>query len=203
MGPLRLYEVFNAMKLHWSPGSYNFVKFKGKVKHLNRITLEQSPDRNVYIRVAKRYKIEKDFVMMLIPMFLDNPDIHISALLDKTKCDRLSTEWYRRIQTLPTTFANETYNIAKFIKESGMTYKQFFYAEPVLDFLMYDKITIESFIILDRILFFLTKGSFDSILYTQMFESKVQNYNTFVQVDCKRYKEIFEKQIIKAREAVM
>jgi hypothetical protein len=198
MGPLRLYEVFNAMKFHWTTEGYNFIKFKGRVKNLNKLTLDQSSDRNIYYKVHEKYKIEKDFVLTLIPLFLKDENIHISYLLGNQNCDKLSTDWYMKIQRMPTFFAEDCALITSYVKEQGMTYQQFFLGNPILDFLLYDKISIETFIILNKFIFFLAKNKKDSIIYRQMYDMKVQKYGAFISVDLERYRKIFEKEMRKA-----
>lgn len=196
MGPLRLYEIFNAMKLHWT-SSYDFVKYKGKLKRINRITLDQSKDKAVYYQLNKKYKNEREFIMTLIPLFLENSSIHCSSLLSSERTEQKATEWYRKIQNMSRSFASDSEMITRFIKDQGMTYHQFFLGNPILDFLLYNKINIETFIILDRILFFLTKNPKNVIMYNQVCDMKVQRYNAFINVDTSKYRNIFEKAVKK------
>lgn len=197
MGPVRLYEVFNTMKLHWNTPGYDFVKYKGRSKGFNAESLEKSNDKHVYYQVAKRYKVEKDFVLTLLPLFLEDNNTHISMLLGKERCEKIAMEWYRKIQTMQKWFYEDCEVICKYIKDNGMTFQQFFLGNPILDFLIYDKIAIESFIILNKFIHFLDKNKMNQIIYTQIYHIKVQKYASFINVDLLVYQGIFEKVIKK------
>lgn len=195
MGPVRLFEIFTAMRLHWD-SSYDYTKSHGRLKNITRITLDQSRDRELFYQMNKKHKNEKDWVLFLIPQFLESESVHISSLMSSEATEKSAT-WYRKIQQLPTVFSDDCDIITNYIKKQGMTYQQFFLGDPIIDFLLYDKINIESFIILNKFIFFLTKGSQDSIIYTQMYDKKVKSYESFISVDLTRYKAAFEKSIIK------
>jgi hypothetical protein len=195
MGPVRLYEIFNAMKLHWSPGTYDFVKYKGKVKHLNQITFNASKEKALYIQAAKKYVNEKDFVLTLIPLFLENENFHISGL--NSEAYEKGIEWYRKIQNMTIWYQDDCDTIIKFITEQGMSFQQFFYGNGILDFLVYEKINIETFIILNKFIFFLTKNKKDSIMYKSMYEMKILKYSSFISVELGRFEATFKRSIKK------
>lgn len=195
MGPVRLYEIFNAMKLHWSPGTYDFVKYKGKVKHLNQITFNASKEKALYIQAAKKYSNEKDLVLTLIPAFLENENFHISAL--NTNAQEKGLEWYRKIQNMSIWYQDDCDTIIKFITEQGMSFQQFFYGNGILDFLIYEKINIETFIILNKFIFFLTRHKDYSIIYKSMYDMKVKKYSAFISVELVKFEAIFKKSIKK------
>jgi len=180
------------MKLHWNT-NYDFVRYKGRSKNFNAENLDKSNNKHVYYQVAKRYKIEKDFVLTILPIFLENNNTQISDLLSKERCEKISMEWYRKIQTMQKWFYEDCEVICKYIKDNGMSFQQFFLGNPILDFLLYDHINIETFIILDRFIFFLTKNKKKSIIYTQVYEQKVQNYSSFIQVETDKYDKLFKK----------
>lgn len=191
MGPLRLYEVFNAMRLHWNT-SYDFIKCKGKVKHFNQLTFNKSRHKGTYLQVSKKYKIEKDFVLTILPLFLEDDNTHISDLIGAESREK-ALAWYRKIQKMNIWYEEDCKTIVNFINEQGMSFQQFFYGNPILDFLIYEKINIETFIILNKFIFFLTKNPEDVILYKSMMKPKINNYSPFIQVDVKKYENTFNK----------
>lgn len=193
MDAVRLYEVFNAMRIHWNQKNYDFIKFKGRVKNLDKITLDNSKDKSIYYQVAKNYKNEKDFVLIILPLFLEDQGLHISTLLGKERCANSANEWYRKIQTMPTWFAKDCDEINKYIAKNGLKHQQFFLGNYILDFLLYDKINMETFIILNKFIFFLTKNKKDSIIYRQMYDFTVEKYSPFIQVDLEKYRARFEE----------
>lgn len=181
------------MRLHWNSKEYDFVKYRGKVNNLNKVTLDQSRDRTFYYNLAKNYKNDKEFILTLIPIFLDNEAVHISSINSNRETQERTTLWYRKIQALPTIFADDCKVIHAYIRDNDLDYNQFFLGNMILDFLLYEKITIESFIILNMFTLFLTKNKKDSIIYEQMYDLKVEKYGSFLQIDKKRYSDIFKK----------
>jgi hypothetical protein len=198
MGTLRLYEVFNAMKFHWTTEGYDFIKFKGKLKNANRVTLDQSRDRSLYYRLNEKYKDERDFVLTIIPLFLDNQDLHVSGMLQGDEAGKKAMSWYRKIQRMPRFFADDCDIITKYIKEHGMSYQQFFYGNAVLDMVIMDVVNLETFIILDKCIKFLTNNHTHNIMFDQVYRKKAKKYSCFINVDEIKYKNIFEKSIKKS-----
>lgn len=198
MGPLRLFEIFRSMQLHWGIGDYDFVKYKGRLKSATKIALDQNRSREMYYQMAKRFSTESDFILFLIPNFLHNSDLHISDLFGEEP-KTIASEWYNHIQRLQSDFRKDCDLITNYIKDQGLTYHQFFLSNPIVDFLIYEKISIETFIILNNMFFFLTKGKTNSIIYTQMYDAKVKNYSAFVSIDKKRYRSIFEDSVLQTK----
>ena len=188
-----MFEVFKAMKYHWT-SDYDFIKFKGRIKGADRVTFDRHSDSKIFHTLNKKHKIEKDFVMMLIPLFMEDQQLHPSFLLTK-KAEEKALLWYRKIQNLQRIFSDDCDKVTSFIKDQGMTYQQFFLGDPVIDFLLYEEINPETFIILDKVLFFLKKNKKDSIIFTDLYESKINNYSAFINVEREKYKKLFEKSV--------
>lgn len=202
MNPLRAYEIFQAMQLHWKSDSYDFVKYNGKLKNVNRFNFDKSPEKRYFFKAADKFPNENEFKLFLIPLFLNN--INISAYdIFTEESENLSNNWYRHIQKLKSVFKDECKVVFEYIFKNQISFDEFFIGEPVKNFLAYDKICIETFIILEKLIKFVDKSQAESILYKQLYEGRVQAYTSFVQIDHDKYKTILEQSIKKAKEEHM
>jgi hypothetical protein len=68
-----------------------------------------------------------------------------------------------------------------------------FTTDMILDMVLKEEITPESFIILNSLILFLDKNPKSSIMYNVLIDQKIKRYSYFISVDLKEYGKIFEK----------
>jgi hypothetical protein len=199
MTPLRAYEIFQAMQLHWKSDSYDFVLYNGKLKHVNRFHFDKSPEKRFFFKATDKFSNENEFKLYLVPIFLENSNVSAFDLFSESN-ENISDKWYRHIQKLKSIFKEEAGIIFEYIFKMELSFDEFFLGEPVKSFLAYDKICIETFIILEKLLKFLDKSKASDIIYLQLYEDKVRAYTSFIQIDKSKYKTILEQTIKKKKE---
>lgn len=201
IGVLKTYILFNAMKRHWNTTSYDFVKFKGSMPNLTRITLDRCPEKHFYKNLNKKYQTDFALISFLIPCFLDNPKISLHDFFtDEYK--KLADDWFWKIKRLKSTFYDDVYQICLFIKQEKISFDYFFCSDLIYKALMSESIQIETFIILNLLLKFLDKYNCNDIIYSNMFEMRVKKYGSFISIDSEEYKKLLKQAIMKSKEAI-
>lgn len=69
--PFRAFQVYMAIKFHFTTKSYDFFKFNGKTKGSNLDVFENRKDRFFFTKVSKIVKSEDDLVDFMVANTLD------------------------------------------------------------------------------------------------------------------------------------
>ena len=64
MQPIDVYQMYCAMKAHFSKSSYNFIKYGGKTK-VSRDSFWKRNDRYFFVKISKKYNNDeiKDYLL--------------------------------------------------------------------------------------------------------------------------------------------
>ena len=144
MSPFEGFELYLALKLHFTTDSYDYTKYNGKVKTASTYTFERRSDKWEFVRLSKH----KDPFGLIVSNFIVSYH-KIPWIGDITKgegSERKFVEWQRRNQTL-TYFALE--QISEHVFEQEKPFKELV-PQISLCALQY-KLAPETFIILDSI----------------------------------------------------
>lgn len=201
--PFEAYKKYVALKLHFSSDRYDYFKFKGDVK-VSKDALEKRNDKFFFHRLAKQYK-PKELEMYLVANFLENPQNWVGDILDP-EGDEVYKRWQKKIQSLTYSF-KEDIKTLKDIADTGFqvtSFDELFECvngeHPYLLWLVLHKeISLETFIIMNKILHFFPQ--FDKHikqpLVWQEFKQKCLKYEPFLSnVDVKKFKNIMKDILI-------
>jgi len=199
--PFQAYKKYVALKLHFSSGSYDYFKFNGEVK-VSVDSFEKRNDKAFFYRLAKKYKPE-ELEQYLVANFLDDPDNWIGDLIT-TEGEDVLKAWQKKIQSLTYNFKQDITHIKEF---SDVWLDSFDYAfvshkgsHPyVLDVTLQKEISIETFIIMNKILKFFPR--FDRTIKEKLiwneFKSLCLKYEPFLKiVDENKFKDIMKEILV-------
>ena len=81
MQPIDVYQMYCAMKAHFSKSSYNFIKYGGKTK-VSRDSFWKRNDRYFFVKISKKYNNDeiKDY---LLSNFIQNRNGYIANFNDQ------------------------------------------------------------------------------------------------------------------------
>ena len=194
--PLECYKTYLAMKQHFTKDSYDYVKYCGRVK-ASPAAFNKRKDRYFFERMS-RQKNDQEIEQFFVANFsrCDDPQsLYIADILKNG--DQNYQEWQRKAQSLSYIFKEEMHSLFE-----GKDFDSFFRLEEnkhpliVKEFLK-KNLSLESMIILDRILGY--KVKFDKKLRDPVWDlisQRMKKYSSFLNIDVFRYKKILKEIIL-------
>jgi hypothetical protein len=173
------YIKYLAMKKHFTSPSYDFHKYRGKV----RASFDAFKSRNDAFYFAKLAKHE-DYENVLLANLVKNPNTWIRDIAED---DFLYVEWKKKIDSLGYTFKSDLKHLNDDWKSNFVTDGQH---PVVLTLYLQKKITLETFAILIHIANIFTyweQNLLDKFVASDIIQHS-RKYFPFLMLDMKRYK---------------
>ena len=191
--------IYLGLKLHFTRDSYDYFKFNGKTKSSVRV-YENRKDRFFFDKLAKRKG--KDVFGFLVSNFVARGDFWVGEAMDD-EAEGIFTDWKRRMQSLTMVFSEDVGKILKEMSSSGMHFDDIFVSEEgrhplLMRLVLREDISIETFIIMNKILGFMQQFDIDmndDILWKEL-RTKCQNYEPFVAIkDTTKHRKILAEKV--------
>lgn len=199
------YEIYIAMKLHFSSESYDAIKFQGKVR-ANAKSFNKRNDTYIFEKMGKKYK-KDELIMFFIANFVDD-NKYIKDLLNEDANERYK-EMQKILQSMSYVFSNDVDYILSYTKTHNINFDDLFYGESndypiLLKMAMQKDIHLETFIVLNKVLNFLP--DFDKRIRENYvwpdFRNKFIKYGLFINADKEKYLKILKDKIKEYSEEV-
>lgn len=84
--PLEAFQIYNAMKLHFTQESFDIAKYGYKSKRFGAEAFAKRKDKYFYKRLADQLQKPGRLVLFLAGNFVYNPDIWIGDIIDNESC---------------------------------------------------------------------------------------------------------------------
>ena len=196
MMPFDAYRCYLSMKNHFTKDKYDYHKYRGK----SRATVQsfyKRKDRFWFEKLA-RNKSDQEVVEFFVSNFINCTDpgkLWIGEMIKDG--EGRYTEWKKRNQSLSYVFKEET----EFIFSDG-NFDSMFAMDgtrhpQILKEYLRKNISIETLVILDKILGF--RENFDSHLKDPVWETvsmRMKKYSPFLNIDVQRYKKILKQVVL-------
>ena len=196
MMPFDAYRCYLSMKNHFTKDKYDYHKYRGK----SRATVQsfyKRKDRFWFEKLA-RNKSDQEVVEFFVSNFITCTDpgkLWIGEMIKEG--EGRYTEWKKRNQSLSYVFKEETEfvfsdgNFDSMFAMDGTRHPQ------ILKEYLRKNISIETLVILDKILGF--RENFDSHLKDPVWETvsmRIKKYSPFLNIDVQRYKQILKQVVL-------
>ena len=194
--PFDVYKSYLGLKNHFTKQKYGFHRYGGK----SRASLQSFYNRKdrFFFEKLSRQKDDKEVVEFFVANFTscDDPQsLWIGEIVRNGEANY--TEWKKRLQSLTYTFKTEVENVF-----TGKKFDDVFHIEgtkhPILVKEHLTKnISLETLIILNRILGF--QKQYDKKLTDpvwQFLSMRINKYNSFIHIDVFKFKSILKEVII-------
>jgi hypothetical protein len=196
MMPFDAYRCYLSMKNHFTKDKYDYHKYRGK----SRATVQsfyKRKDRFWFEKLA-RNKSDQEVVEFFVSNFITCTDpgkLWIGEMIKDG--EGRYTEWKKRNQSLSYVFKEETEtlfsdgNFDSMFAMDGTRHPQ------ILKEYLRKNISIETLVILDKILGF--RENFDSHLKDPVWETvsmRIKKYSPFLNIDVQRYKQILKQVVL-------
>ena len=156
MIPLDVYRTYLSVRNHFTNDNYNFFKFGGKTK-ASSSAFEKRRDRYIFDKVSKDYK-DDEVALLFVSNFIAKEKFWIgNALSEESR--NIYTMWRKKIQSLSYIFENDVKVIIDEINDREIDFDSVFKIQDgqhpiILRLTLADRISLESFLILNKILDF-------------------------------------------------
>ena len=199
MIPLDVYRTYLSVRNHFTNDNYNFFKFGGKTK-ASSSAFEKRRDRYIFDKVSKDYK-DDEVALLFVSNFVAKEKFWIGNTLSE-ESRNIYTMWRKKIQSLSYIFENDVKAIIDEINDREIDFDSVFKIQDgqhpiILKLTLADRISLESFLILNKILDFFPQFNRrieETIIWPDYYKKCVK-YEPFVKVDMTRFKFILKKQL--------
>ncbi len=196
MMPFDAYKLYLAIKNHFTKSNYDYHKYCGK----SRASLKSFYDRKdrFWFEKISRNKTDKELIDFFVANFVlcnDPQTLWIGEIIKEGEAKYL--EWQRKIQSLSYIFKEEIGSIF-----SAKNFDDMFKIEgnkhpKILKYHLEGKVSLETMLILDRVLSY--KNKFDKNLKDPVWEftsMRMKKYSPFLNTDVFRYKKILKEVVV-------
>jgi hypothetical protein len=196
VNPFECYKIYLSIKNHFTKDSYDYHKYCGK----SRATVQsfyKRKDRFWFEKIS-RQKSEKEILDFFVSNFVscsDPQSLWIGEIIREGESNYKN--WCKKIQSLSYIFKEEVDSVF-----SGKNFDKIFEIEEgkhpqLLKDYLQGKISLESMIILDRILGY--KKEFDKKLQDPIWSfvsMKITKYSSFLHTDVFKFKKILKECVL-------
>jgi hypothetical protein len=184
------YKTYVALKNHFTSDSYDYFKYKGKAR-VKEETFLKRKDKFFFEKIEKKY--QEDLVDFFVSNLVMDQSSWIGTMVGD-KAERIFSEWKKKKQSLKYSFKEDMIIIRNYMDDNEVSFDEIFTCVDdqhpiVLKLLIGEEISLESFIILDRVLNFirhLDHFLLDEYVWLE-YNKKVRKYSPFVVTDKKEY----------------
>lgn len=197
MNGIEVYKIYLALRTHFNLDRYDAVKYNYKTR-CNPKTFELRRDRGFFNKLAKRFSDRDELVQYLLPTFIYQTVSWVGDLQE----DQIETnhlEWLKYQESFDYLFKEECNKLLDSI-ESPKWFSELFSVPPdgshppIFRLYRQKKISVQTFIVLDKILNFidkmLSKLGDDFILVESL--RKVKKISVFLHPDTHKYKQMLK-----------
>ena len=181
MQPIDVYQMYCAMKAHFSKSSYNFIKYGGKTK-VSRDSFWKRNDRYFFVKISKKYNNDeiKDY---LLSNFIQNRNGYIANFNDQNY-----ENWLDRKMMFYNIFQQE---LKPYIKnfEPLFEIKGGNHTTLLKEYLG-KRVSLETLVILDELVDFSKKWDEqlgDDVVWPDI-KNLMKNYKGFLTIDKNKYR---------------
>jgi hypothetical protein len=190
------FGLYQAVKLHFTTDSYDFLKYGGKSR-ISVDVFENRKDKYHFYKLSRRLTNKDDLIMFLVANFVNSDGIWVGDLLMEDS-ETVYRQRQRVIQSLSYIFENDCRKIFEGIDDPNIVLRSEDGDYPkLLTMALRKEIEIETLCILNKILHFMplwSKRITDTIRWPE-YRRKVEKYAAFIQADAVKYKMILRKVI--------
>ena len=192
MSPFETYQTYLSMKSHFTNSKYDFFKYGGKSR-ATVTSFNKRKDKYWFEKTSRKYS-DKEIVDFLLANFVsvDNPqNLWIGEIINSG--ERTYADWMRRQQSLTYLFKEQSEELLS-NNELETVFSCSKGHPPILKRFLGGKLSLETFVIYDRIFSF--GNDFDKKLLDPVSETvslKIKKYNPFLNIDVFQFKKILRE----------
>lgn len=192
------FKTYLALRQHFT-SDYDYFKYKGKVKAKIESFLKRK-DKFFFRKLQKKYS-KDELVDFFVSNFIAKGDNWIGNLISKESEDNYET-WRNNNESSTYRFSNDILFINDFCRTNDLQANDLILVNDndhpkLLLFYFQNKISIETLIILDKVLGFVRywDAKLDDVLWDEK-KRLIYNYRSFVKYDLDKCKQIVKENLL-------
>ncbi len=190
----KAYKTFQAIKQHFT-SKYDYFKYNGKVK-TSITSFIKRKDKFKFAKIETKHK--SDLIQFIVSNAIKD-NIGWIGDLTTEEAETNYISWRKKTEALRYHFKTELQLIKEELEHNGFNFNTLFeikaHEHPLLLKLAFqEKISLESLVIIDRLLSFSTlfnKKMVDDLLWIE-YNRKIQKYSAFLMFEKTPYKKILQ-----------
>ena len=196
MMPFDCYKKFLAIKNHFTKEKYDYHKYCGSSR-ASLSSFYKRKDRYFFEKLS-RQKNDKEIEEFFVANFAscnDPQTLYIVELMREG--DKVHQQWQKKIQSLSYSFKNEIEEVFSDKDFDSMFSQDSSYHPPVLKAHLQGKLSLETMLILNKILGY--KSRFDKKIddpVWKLVSLKISKYDKFLNIDVFRYRKILKEVLV-------
>ncbi len=190
------YELFQALKRHFTQEKFDFFKYHGHI-NTSKEAFENRKDKWHFYKLSRKFGTKQELTDFLIANFLDNENIWVNNLLVE-EADIRYIEYKKVMQSLAYTFENDCISLFEDCKEPNDLLVTKGDYPILLTKALRKEIHIQTLVLLNNILGFVpmwSKTITDTIRWPN-YHMKMLKIASFLPQDSVRYKLILKKVLL-------
>lgn len=195
MTAFEAYKMYVALKLHFTSEKYDYFRFNGKTKASEQ-NFEKRRDRYFFKKLVNKYS-KDEIPCYFVANLISGEHAWVGSML-KSNGDETYTEWKRRMESLHYSFGEDVDFLLSQVENFDHLFRMVDTHPLILKFYLGKKISIETFVILNKILNFV--GDFDKKIQEPLVWKDVRNtvvkYSPFLDIDINRYKKTLKDKVL-------
>jgi hypothetical protein len=206
MDGFEAYQLYLALKNHFTRPTYDFFLYNGKVT-AKITTYERRRDRYFFEKIGSKYP-RKKLTQFFLANFIESPDLWIGDMLEG-QAEENYTNWLKRNESFTYQFKEECNGILDWLEKRNKKFNDLFKVvgsdHPIIVKMALQKvISIETFISLDRVLGFCKRinKKIDDPIW-ESFYLRVLKYSPFLDINEDKCKSILKEMIEKEYKSVI
>jgi len=189
MDDFSVYRMYLALKLHFTTDNYDVIQQKGKVR-ASKSAFNKRKDLFSIKKIAKTYS-DEDVANFLVANFVSGD--RWGGMFDSEAGKRF-IDWKKRTESLSYLFSTDIDKILLEIEENGVKFQDIFTISKgqhpyIIKAYLRKTITIETLVILDRIIGFVDKfdkNILDEVIWPDI-SRLIKKYKPFLKIDLEKY----------------
>ena len=190
------YELFQALKRHFTQEKFDFFKYRGHI-NTSKEAFENRKDKWHFYKLSRKFGTKQELTDFLIANFLDNENIWVNNLLVE-EADIRYIEYRKVMQSLAYTFENDCISLFEDCKDPNSLLVTNGDYPILLTKALRKEIHIQTLVLLNNILGFVpmwSKTITDTIRWPN-YHMKMLKIASFLPQDSVRYKLILKKVLL-------
>ena len=189
------YTLYVSIKQHFNSNVvYNYVKYHGKSKNVNKETYQRRKDKFYFEAIGSKKK--HDLLQFYVANFVVGDGRYIGDLYN-AESEKVYFGWLKVIESLTYSFEQDIKEIKEFLEDRNLTFDDLFKVKdgdhPIMfRFVEQKMIRVETYIIMDQVLNFsknFKEQITDEYIYTET-QYKFDRYSEFMNFDKHKYEKI-------------
>lgn len=187
------FELYQALKLHFTQESYDYFKYNGKT-NISVTSFENRKDKYHFYKLSRKFTVKEELIDFLVANLVEDNNIWVGNLLQED-ADNRYLKYKKVLQSLSYTFENDCRDLFDGVEDPNSVIKTNGDYPVLLTKALRKEIHIETLVLLNNVLGFVPMWSkkITDTIHWPNYRMKVMKFASFLPKDNVKYKLILKK----------